>query len=99
MFPDGDRREIYGHAVPLFDRGGKVRGGLLAFVDITARKQAEQKLHEADPMTVDQALYQMELVGHPFFLFIDEETMQPCVVYHRRGWTYGVLRLNAVVSG
>lgn len=58
-----------------------------------------QKLHEADPMTVDQALYQMELVGHPFFLFIDEETMQPCVVYHRRGWTYGVLRLNAVVSG
>lgn len=57
-----------------------------------------QKLHEARPMTVDQALYEMELVGHPFFLFIDEETGQPCVVYHRRGWTYGVIRLNTVVA-
>lgn len=57
-----------------------------------------QKLHEAAPMSVDQALYEMELVGHPFFLFIDEETKQPCVVYHRHGWTYGVIRLNTVVS-
>lgn len=58
-----------------------------------------QKLHEARPMTVDQALYEMELVGHPFFLFIDDETGQPCVVYHRHGWTYGVIRLNTVVAG
>lgn len=57
-----------------------------------------QKLHEAEPMTVDQALYQMELVGHPFFLFVDVETGQPCVVYHREGWTYGVIRLNTVVA-
>ncbi len=57
-----------------------------------------QKVHEAQPMTVDEALYQMELVGHPFFLFVDSETMQPCVVYHRKGWTYGVLRLNNRVS-
>lgn len=57
-----------------------------------------QKLHEAEPMTVDQALYQMELVGHPWFLFIDQETMQPCVVYHREGWTYGVIRLNTKVE-
>ncbi|MCS4484058.1 ribosome-associated translation inhibitor RaiA [Gleimia sp. 6138-11-ORH1] len=57
-----------------------------------------QKLHEAEPMTVDQALYQMELVGHPFFLFVDAETGQPCVVYHRAGWTYGVIRLNTVVA-
>lgn len=57
-----------------------------------------QKLHEANPMTVDQALYEMELVGHPFYLFIDEETKQPCVVYHRHGWTYGVLRLDTTVN-
>lgn len=57
-----------------------------------------QKVHEAEPMTVDEALDQMELVGHPFFLFIDKETMQPCVVYHRHGWTYGVLRLNTTVQ-
>ncbi len=53
-----------------------------------------QKLHDTEPMSVDQALYEMELVGHPFYLFIDEETMQPCAVYRRRGWTYGVIRLN-----
>jgi hypothetical protein len=41
----------------------------------------------------------MELVGHPFFLFIDDETGQPCVVYHRHGWTYGVIRLDTVVVG
>lgn len=57
-----------------------------------------QKVHEAHPMSVDEALDQMELVGHDFFLFIDEETKQPCVVYHRHGWTYGVLRLNATVT-
>lgn len=55
-----------------------------------------QKLHPAKPMTVDQALYEMELVGHPFYLFIDEETTQPAVVYHRHGWTYGVIRLDSV---
>jgi len=57
-----------------------------------------QKLHEASPMSVDQALYEMELVGHPFFLFIDEDTKQPCVVYHRHGWTYGVIRLDTTVA-
>ena len=57
-----------------------------------------QKVHEAEPMTVDEALYQMELVGHPFFLFVDKETSQPCVVYHRHGWTYGVIRLDAQTS-
>ena len=56
-----------------------------------------QKLHEAVPMTVDEALYQMELVGHPFYLFIEKSSKQPCAVYHRHGWTYGVIRLNAQV--
>ncbi|MBP3222959.1 MAG: ribosome-associated translation inhibitor RaiA [Actinomycetaceae bacterium] len=53
-----------------------------------------QKLYEAREMSVEQALYEMELVGHDFYLFIDEETKQPCAVYHRRGWTYGVIRLD-----
>lgn len=57
-----------------------------------------QKLHEPDRMTVSEALYQMELVGHQFYLFVDTETSQPCVVYRRHGWTYGVLRLDAKVE-
>ena len=39
----------------------------------------------------------MELVGHPFYLFIERDTQQPCAVYHRHGWTYGVIRLDARV--
>lgn len=58
-----------------------------------------QKLHDSEPMTVDQALYEMELVGHPFYLFIDIDTGQPCAVYHRHGWTYGIIRLNHQVAG
>ena len=57
-----------------------------------------QKVHEARPMGVDEALDQMELVGHPFFLFVDKDTQQPCVVYRRHGWTYGVIRLNSQVA-
>ena len=56
-----------------------------------------QKVHRTVPMTLDEALYEMELVGHPFYLFIDAETAQPCVVYHRHGWTYGVIRLDAAM--
>ncbi len=52
------------------------------------------KDHSAPPMTIDQALYEMELVGHDFFLFVDAETMLPSVVYRRRGWSYGLLRLK-----
>jgi hypothetical protein len=45
-------------------------------------------------MTVDDALYFMELVGHDFYLFIDAETDRPSVVYRRKGWDYGVIGLD-----
>ena len=44
-------------------------------------------------MSLDQALYEMELVGHDFFLFVDQASAQPSVVYRRRGYDYGVIRL------
>jgi ribosomal subunit interface protein len=52
------------------------------------------KDHEAEPMTLDQALYEMELVGHDFFLFVDAPTGRPSVVYRRHGYHYGVIRLQ-----
>jgi ribosomal subunit interface protein len=52
-----------------------------------------EKLHAAAPMDIDQALYEMELVGHDFFLFVDATTSAPCVVYRRRAYDYGVIRL------
>ncbi|WP_024287685.1 ribosome hibernation-promoting factor, HPF/YfiA family [Cellulomonas sp. KRMCY2] len=56
-----------------------------------------EKLHRAQPMTLDDALYEMEMVGHDFYLFIDAETALPSVAYRRRGWSYGVIRLDAPV--
>jgi ribosomal subunit interface protein len=56
-----------------------------------------EKVHEATPMTLDQALFEMELVGHDFFLFVDAEQGTPSVVYRRRGYDYGVIRL--VITG
>jgi len=54
-----------------------------------------EKEHPADPMTVDDALFQMELVGHDFYLFHDKESGRPSVVYRRRGYDYGILSLEA----
>lgn len=53
-----------------------------------------EKTHPANPMTLDQALNQMELVGHDFFLYMDEEAGRPAVVYRRKGYDYGVIRLG-----
>ena len=52
-----------------------------------------EKFHPAAPMTIDQALLEMELVGHDFFLFRDSGCGKPSVVYRRRGYDYGVIRL------
>jgi len=51
------------------------------------------KEHAAEPMTIDDALFEMELVGHDFFLFLDKESARPSVVYRRKGYDYGVIRL------
>lgn len=51
------------------------------------------KEHSAIPMTVDDALYQMELVGHDFFLFHDKERGVPTVVYRRHAFDYGLITL------
>ncbi|HKR68627.1 MAG TPA: ribosome-associated translation inhibitor RaiA [Streptosporangiaceae bacterium] len=52
-----------------------------------------QKFHHAKPISIDQALLEMELVGHDFYLFHDIEADTPSVVYRRHGYHYGVIRL------
>jgi ribosomal subunit interface protein len=53
-----------------------------------------EKIHPASPMMLDQALYEMELVGHDFYLFVDKENDRPSVVYRSRGYDYGVIALD-----
>jgi ribosomal subunit interface protein len=81
----------------------QVRTGSIPVPEATTEKEeAEEycpvvirkKVFASVPMTVDDALYYMELVGHDFYLFIDAETDRPSVVYRRKGWDYGVIGLD-----
>ncbi|GAA1670326.1 ribosomal subunit interface protein [Citricoccus zhacaiensis] len=54
-----------------------------------------KKVFPATPVSVDDAVDAMELVGHDFYLFIDDSTGRPSAVYRRKGWSYGVITLDA----
>jgi ribosomal subunit interface protein len=56
--------------------------------------EVREKVHATTPMSLEQAVQEMELVGHDFFLFHDADTDRPSVVYRRRGWSYGVIHLD-----
>jgi hypothetical protein len=87
--------------------GAAAANGTAADDDIQIRKEGplevmgdgplvvREKAFKASPMSLDQALYEMELVGHDFYLFIDEAHRAPSVVYRRHGYDYGVIRLEA----
>ncbi len=64
-------------------------------VDDTEQLIVRDKTHPAQPMSTTQALHEMELLGHDFFLFVDAERGVPSVVYRRHGYDYGVIRVAA----
>jgi ribosomal subunit interface protein len=64
-----------------------------ADVDEGPGRVVREKEHIAKPMTVDQALFEMELVGHDFYLFHDADSGRPSVVYRRHAYDYGLIRL------
>jgi ribosomal subunit interface protein len=74
----------------LADDGSQTDGAL---DDHEPGRIVRTKEHPAKPMTVDDALYEMELVGHDFFLFHDKQSDRPCVVYRRHAYDYGLIRL------
>ncbi len=91
-------------------RGGPARGNSVPievapddFVPIEMEGDGplvvREKFHAARPMAIDQALLEMELVGHDFFLFRDAQGGIPSVVYRRRGYQYGVIRLVEQPAG
>ena len=64
-------------------------------VDDTDTLIVRDKTHGAEPMSTTQALHEMELVGHDFFLFVEAASGLPSVVYRRHGYDYGVIRVQA----
>ena len=61
--------------------------------DVTPGQIVRKKTHPNSPKSVDDALSEMELVGHDFYLFINEETNRPAVVYRRHAFDYGLIEL------
>jgi ribosomal subunit interface protein len=53
-----------------------------------------RKVFEPHVISAEEAVDQMEMVGHDFYLFLDAETKRPSVVYRRKGWNYGVIALG-----
>ena len=53
-----------------------------------------EKRFSGVPLTLAQALDEMELVGHDFFLYVDAESGAPSVVYRRKAYDYGVIHLD-----
>jgi len=74
--------------------GADLEDGEMLELDGDSPIHVREKIHASMPMGLDQALYEMELVGHDFYLFHDKDTNQPSVVYRRRGWSYGVIHLD-----
>src|SRR5690348_11970713 len=78
--------ESFQPASPLAEENPQVDGA--AIDDHEPGRVVRVKEHPATPMTVDDALSQMELVGHDFFLFHDKQSDKPCVVYRRHAYDY-----------
>ena len=100
----GDRRKVHhgrhtpvsvAEATAALDAPPAVTGGEEEPADEVSGpgQVVRTKEHPAVPMSVDDALYEMELVGHDFFLFHDAESDRPSVVYRRHAFDYGLIRL------
>ena len=83
---------------PAEEAAGAPEGDEVDLADAGSPVVIRKKKHPATPMSVDDALNRMELVGHDFYLFVDSESGTPKVVYRRKGWNYGVIELESELT-
>ncbi|MQS12477.1 ribosome-associated translation inhibitor RaiA [Streptomyces kaniharaensis] len=78
------------------ETNGSVRKTMMGSLEVEGEGPlvVREKTHPAAPMALDQALYEMELVGHDFYLFVEKDSGLPSVVYRRHGYHYGVIHLQ-----
>ncbi|MBV6701667.1 ribosome-associated translation inhibitor RaiA [Kitasatospora aureofaciens] len=81
---------------PEGETNGSVRKTMMGSLEVEGEGPlvVREKTHPAAPMALDQALYEMELVGHDFYLFVEKDSGLPSVVYRRHGYHYGVIHLQ-----
>jgi ribosomal subunit interface protein len=53
-----------------------------------------EKSHHAEKMTKQEAIDAMELLDHDFYLFVEAESAKPAVIYRRRGYSYGLIKME-----
>jgi ribosomal subunit interface protein len=87
-----DNGETVASTAESFPEGEPLPGGEEADAYRPGRIVREKE-HSGTPITVDDALFQMELLGHDFYLFQDKESGRPSVVYRRKAYDYGVISL------
>jgi ribosomal subunit interface protein len=91
----------YANEVPLPAPSANGEGGPVPAVEDVDDQPwhiVREKEHPGRPMTVDDALFQMELLGHDFYLFLDKDSGRPSVVYRRRAYDYGVIALGTLAA-
>jgi putative sigma-54 modulation protein len=67
--------------------------------EVTEEEQTEEQITkrktvDAKPMTEEEAILQMNLIGHDFFLFTNVETQTACVIYKRKDGNYGLIEIK-----
>ncbi len=79
------------------DRTGKdgIKNVDAAHVDVKEPKLVRSKDIDLEPMTKEEAIDQMELLGHDFFIYLDSSTHKTNVIYLRDDGDYAVLETNA----
>jgi ribosomal subunit interface protein len=96
--PPGDDDDFYGRDFDgLLDEA--ISGLLPIKMEGDGPLIVREKFHASQPMTIDQALLEMELVGHDFFAYHDSECGAFSVIYRRCGYDYGVIRLVEDYAG
>lgn len=75
-------------------------GAFLAATDFddTVEEESEfdirRKSFDLKPMTAEEAIMQMNLLGHTFFVFEDQNSEEICVVYKRKNGAYGLIETS-----
>lgn len=57
-------------------------------------KVVKTKHFELKPMDVEEAILQMQMLGHSFYVYIDDETESVCVIYARKDGDIGLIETN-----
>ena len=75
-----------------FREGSSIRFAIQEMEELpNENKLVKSKKFDVKPFSVEEAIMQMELLGHTFFVFVNDETEKINVVYRRHDGDYGLL--------